>query len=159
MSSRSVSPPMLGEIKTGTPLDVTLDNSLLESVPTTAVTEPVTIDVPADNLVQLTPPEVNNSNPAMDIDPSESDVEEEDPIDKMRSMEILPDLFNLIHDVIQGKIQPKDFHNNAGSLRLKLNTLKQYMQEVEGIGETLQSTQAKIESLRENNEKKRALLE
>ncbi|KAK6454270.1 RNA polymerase II transcription mediator complex subunit 9-domain-containing protein [Scheffersomyces xylosifermentans] len=101
----------------------------------------------------------------MDVDPPqqtlaepvkalEADDDEEDPIQKMRVMEILPDLFNLLHDLQNGVISAKDFDNNAGSLRLKLATLRQYLQEVEGINESIKSREAKIESLRHNNAKR-----
>lgn len=94
----------------------------------------------------------------MDVDQEDgavaADDEDDDPIDKMREMEILPDLFNLLHDLQNGTILAKDFDNNAGSLRLKLTTLRQYLQEVEGINELIKSREAKIESLRVNNAKR-----
>lgn len=84
-----------------------------------------------------------------------------DPIEKMRSLEILPDLFNLLYDLNNeenSKVTPKDFDKYLGSLRLKLSNLKNLMLEVEGINETLSYTLDKIESLKQNNIKKEAFL-
>lgn len=77
-----------------------------------------------------------------------------DIINKLHSLEILPDIFNLLHDLETGAILAKDFDNNAGSIRLKLATLKQYLQEVEGINESIETRTNKIETLRNGNSKK-----
>ena len=181
----SISPPMLGDIKTGTPLEITFDTSLIDNVtgqviqnveePSSLKTDDmlnlenkdamdIDYSIPSDTIKMfeearddIVMKDSGNGTPDQNPNPEEEG-DEDDPIQKMRRMHILPDLFNMIHDLLRGKILAKDFDNTAGSLRLKLATLKKYMQEVEGIGETLQNTQLKIENLKQNNEMKYSLL-
>lgn len=92
------------------------------------------------------------------VDPAPEAEEEEDVIQKLREVEILPQLFGLLQSLESGNILPRDFGNNAGSIRLKLNTLKQYLQEVEGINETIEERIDRIEYLRARNRKKSEFL-
>lgn len=87
-------------------------------------------------------------------EPSESNTEDVDPIQKLSDIELLPDLFALIQSLEKGDIQPKDFNNNAGTIRLKANNIRQYLQEVDGICESVNERQEKIKTIRESNEKK-----
>lgn len=84
----------------------------------------------------------------------ESSTEDADPIQKLADIELLPDLFVLIQSLEKGDIQPKDFNNNAGTIRLKTNNIRQYLQEVDGICESVNERQERIKTIRESNEKK-----
>lgn len=83
----------------------------------------------------------------------------DNPIEKLKQLDILPTLYNLLHDLDTGQIKAKDFDNNAGSLRLKLGLFRQYLSQIEGIGDTVKLREAKIEQLRAKNRDKWQLLE
>lgn len=85
---------------------------------------------------------------------TDSDPEEVDPLKKLADIELLPDLFALLQSLEKGDMQPKDFDNNAGTIRLKVNNVRQYLQEVEGISETVSEREKKIKTIEESNEKK-----
>lgn len=102
--------------------------------------------------------ESNTASRSPKVDPAPEAEEEEDVIQKLREVEILPQLFGLLQSLESGNILPRDFGNNAGSIRLKLNTLKQYLQEVEGINETIEERIDRIEYLRARNRKKSEFL-
>lgn len=89
---------------------------------------------------------------------SDGDKEDVDVQEKLRRIELLPDIFALIQSLELGELQPKDFDNTAGTIRLKLNTVRQYLQEVEGICESTEERKKKIENLEACNEKKRVFL-
>ncbi|KAK6461621.1 RNA polymerase II transcription mediator complex subunit 9-domain-containing protein [Scheffersomyces coipomensis] len=126
--------------------------------------------VDVDNDVQME--EVNESDNKNEIDNKEVEPEvkeevkvkeevvgdtiedDDDPIVKLQEIEILPDLFTLIHNLKIGNISAKDFDNNAGSIRLKLSNIKQYLSEIDGINETLKARSIKIDNLKFNNGKK-----
>jgi hypothetical protein len=91
---------------------------------------------------------------AMEVD---SDVND-DTIDKLKEFELLPTLYNLLHDVQSGAIKAKDFDNNAGSLRLKLVLVRKYLQQIEGINESVLSRQETINVIKEKNDHKYQLL-
>lgn len=107
--------------------------------------------------IKLSSESPRKSPDAMEIDIKEE--EDEDVVSKLRDVEVLPQLFSLLHDLDTGVISVRDFDNNAGSVRLKLNTLKQYLQEVEGINESIEVRKTKIDALKENNLKKEELLQ
>ncbi|KGQ82355.1 hypothetical protein MEO_05305 [Candida albicans P94015] len=163
---------MLGDINIGTPIDLTIDNSVIqqtqqENLSTNdnmEVDDVVTSEI-AQNSNELEPAKIEvKSEPPEQFTQEQAQLETEpdvDPIEKMRSLEILPDLFNLLYDLNNeenSKVTPKDFDKYLGSLRLKLSNLKNLMSEVEGINETLSYTLDKIESLKQNNMKKEAFL-
>ncbi|SGZ49426.1 CIC11C00000005288 [Sungouiella intermedia] len=85
---------------------------------------------------------------------SDSDSDEVDPLQKLGDIELLPDLFALLQSLEKGDVQPKDFNNNAGTMRLKVNNVRQYLQEVDGICETVNEREKKIKTIEESNEKK-----
>lgn len=85
---------------------------------------------------------------------SAADPEDVSPVLKLCDIELLPDLFVLIQSLEKGDIQPKDFDNNAGTIRLKANNVRQYLQEVDGITETVSEREKRIETIRSANEKK-----
>lgn len=80
--------------------------------------------------------------------------EEADPLKKLADIELLPDLFALLQGLEKGDMQPKDFNNNAGTIRLKVNNVRQYLQDVEGVCETVSEREKKIKTIEESNEKK-----
>lgn len=86
-------------------------------------------------------------------------MDDHDTIGRLRDLEILPELFSLLHDLQNGAIVAKDFDNNAGSLRLKLAALKQLLQEVDGISDSGDAQRASIEALAVRNDRKRQFLQ
>lgn len=95
------------------------------------------------------------SKDAMDIDSEENNLEEErDPLQKLQTTELLPDLYNLLNDLQNGHILAKDFDNNAGSIRLKLSKMKENLQNIPGINESVKARETKIQNLKLSNEKK-----
>ncbi|KAL6450423.1 hypothetical protein SBY92_004629 [Candida maltosa Xu316] len=163
---------LLGGIKTDTPIDLTIDNSIIQPQPQVEDNVPFNDEsnIVIDNEVipeitetikqEEAQPEEPEDVMIMDI-PDEDAEEEKDPIQKMRSMEILPDLYNLMYDLNNKdntKVTAKDFDKYLGSLRLKLNNLKNLMQQVDGIGEDLTNTMGKIETLQKNNYSKQNFL-
>lgn len=109
------------------------------------------------------PPDLSSNRPLSSMSVDQSILEgskenQEDSLEKLRGLEILPDLFNLLIELQSGAILAKDFENNAGSIRLKLSKLKQYLKEVDGINETLQARNNKILQLEGSINKKNDLL-
>lgn len=92
-------------------------------------------------------------------EPLSSDDVEFDAIEKLKDFEVLPTLYNLLHDLQTGHIKAKDFDNNAGSLRLKLSLIRQYLSQIEGIGETVKLREVKIDNLKSKNYEKWQLLQ
>lgn len=88
-----------------------------------------------------------------------ADDAEFDAIEKLKEFEILPTLYNLLHDLQTGHIKAKDFDNNAGSLRLKLSLIRQYLSQIEGISETVKLREVKIDNLKTKNYQKWELLQ
>ena len=82
-----------------------------------------------------------------------------DAIEKLKEFEVLPTLYNLLHDLQTGHIKAKDFDNNAGSLRLKLSLIRQYLSQIEGISETVKLREVKIDNLKTKNYQKWELLQ
>lgn len=200
--SRSMSPlpsnntTILGEIKTGTPIDLTVDNSIIQQQETEYPVQPLQqpelqtnhqqfenitgnvtnglSGIDAIDSIELMQKQVqgqeqtleNTQNEEekvieMQVDNEEDDEKEEDPIDKMRSMEVLPDLFNLLYELNNSdntKVTAKDFDKYLGSLRLKLSNFKDSMQQIDNINETLVNTFDKIEKLKQNNHNKQSFL-
>lgn len=95
-----------------------------------------------------------HKKPSLSREISYTDLDEYDPLQKLSDIELLPDLFALIQSLEKGDIQPKDFGNNAGTMRLKVTNVRQYLQEVDGIYETVGERLKRIETIREANEKK-----
>lgn len=214
--STSISPlpsnnsTMLGDIKTGTPLDLTIDNSVLhqqeqeheheqefidqglqqqesqtqhqnfvdmrqdqsnessniESIQSIELIEPdnqaLVLEAPLNEDVDVVVIKDDDVKEEQVVEEEEEEGdEEEDPIDKMRSIEILPDLFNLLYELNNSsntKVTAKDFDKYLGSLRLKLGNIKNSMQQIDNINETLVNTFDKIEKLEQNNNNKQNFL-
>ncbi|CAX40927.1 conserved hypothetical protein [Candida dubliniensis CD36] len=159
---------MLGDINIGAPIDITIDNSVIQQSQQQdlSTNDNMEVDdeikseiIPTSNELDPDQIEVKSEQPEQFTQETEPEI---DPIEKMRSLEILPDLFNLLYDLNNeenSSVTPKDFDKYLGSLRLKLSNLKNLMQEVEGINETLTCTLGKIESLKQNNVKKETFLQ
>ena len=159
---------MLGDINIGAPIDITIDNSVIQQSQQQdlSTNDNMEVDdeikseiIPTSNELDPDQIEVKSEQPEQFTQEAEPEI---DPIEKMRSLEILPDLFNLLYDLNNEEnslVTPKDFDKYLGSLRLKLSNLKNLMQEVEGINETLTCTLGKIESLKQNNVKKETFLQ
>lgn len=67
--------------------------------------------------------------------------------------ELLPDLFRLVQRLEKGEIQPKDFENNAGAIRLQLASVRLKLQQIDGICESAEQRREKIQMLTESNER------
>ena len=97
----------------------------------------------------------NAPKDAMDIDSDDNNNEDHrEPLQKLQSTELLPDLYNLLNDLQNGHILAKDFDNNAGSIRLKLSKMKQNLQDIPGISESVKFRETRIQNLKLSNEKK-----
>ncbi|KAI5970189.1 hypothetical protein CANMA_000800 [Candida margitis] len=83
---------------------------------------------------------------------------EDDPLEKIKQVQLLPEIYSLLFDVSNGKIQPRDFDKHIGTLRSKLNNLRSYISEVEGIDVAPETMMREINWLKENNLKKQNLL-
>lgn len=95
------------------------------------------------------------SKDAMDIDNDENNNEYQgDLLQKLQTTELLPELYNLLNDLQNGHILAKDFDNNAGSIRLKINKIRQNLQEIIGINESVKFREARIQNLKHSNERK-----
>lgn len=108
----------------------------------------------------LTP--MTNSTSAKPQSPVDMELDttvKEDQLEKLRQIEIIPELFAILHDLQVGKLLAKDFDNKLGSIRLKLSNMKQYLRDIPGITETIEARHDKIKLLQENNEKKFQLIE
>lgn len=81
-----------------------------------------------------------------------------DVLEKLRKIELLPDVFALMQSLQQGELQAKDFDNNAGAVRLKASTVRLYLQEVDGICESTEEREKRIAALALSNDKKRRFL-
>lgn len=103
---------------------------------------------------------VSSSATPMEIDvPSRKDSYDDELVQKLSTIELLPELFSLLHSLQMGELQAKDFDNNIGVIRQKLSNIRQILLEVEGIEEPLKDREARIQVLRESNESKRRFLE
>ncbi|CAH2354026.1 putative mediator of RNA polymerase II transcription subunit 9 [[Candida] railenensis] len=74
--------------------------------------------------------------------------------DKLQNIELLRELLNLLHDLQSGKNSVKDFDNHAGSIRLKLSTIKLQLSQIENINQSLEQRELEIKKLEENNKRK-----
>lgn len=95
----------------------------------------------------------------MEIDVSRTQHYDNEVVQKLTKIELLPELFSLLHSLQQGELQAKDFDNNIGVIRQKLSNIRQILLEVEGIEEPLKEREERIEVLRESNERKWGVLE
>lgn len=86
-------------------------------------------------------------------------VEDTSVLRKLEEIELLPDLFMLLQRVENGEIKGQDFDNHAGLIRLKLNSIRLSLQEVEGICESVEERKTKIEMLKDCNERRATFLE
>lgn len=84
--------------------------------------------------------------------------DDQNALNKLAQIELLPELFALLQRVENGEIKGQDFDNHAGSIRLKLNTIRLYLQEVDGICETVEERTQKIETLKDCNDRRTAFL-
>lgn len=100
---------------------------------------------------EKSPAEKQRNSPRNGEDSATADA---DPLQKLADIELLPDLFALIQSLEKGDIQPKDFNNNAGTIRLKASNIRQYLQEVDGICETVGERSKKIKTIRDSNQNK-----
>lgn len=79
-------------------------------------------------------------------------------LQKLARIELLPELYSVIHRLQSGEIQPKDFDNHLGNVRLKLTSIRQLLLGIEGIEESVEEREEKIEKLRQGNAKRRLFL-
>lgn len=82
--------------------------------------------------------------------------QEQNPLRDIRSIELLPELFELLLSINRHETQAKDFDNNLGAIRIKVSTLLQKLQMLEGIDHPINEQKASITHLNEiMNEKLR----
>lgn len=105
------------------------------------------------------PSGMSESATPVEIDVSRPKHDDDEVVQKLSKIELLPDLFSLLHSLQLGELQAKDFDNNLGVIRQKLSNIRQILLEVEGIEEPLKEREERIEVLRESNERKWGVLE
>ncbi|KAF3988090.1 hypothetical protein FT663_02661 [Candidozyma haemuli var. vulneris] len=88
-------------------------------------------------------------------DPQE---QEESALDKVEVIELLPNLFTLLQQLEKGELQPKDFDNHAGTIRMKLNNMRSLLSEISGICEPVEDRLQKIKAVRESNSRKKEFI-
>lgn len=88
-------------------------------------------------------------------DPQE---QEESALDKVEVIELLPNLFTLLQQLEKGELQPKDFDNHAGTIRMKLNNMRLLLLEISGICEPVEDRLQKIKAVRESNLRKKEFI-
>lgn len=76
------------------------------------------------------------------------------PLDRLDKQELIPELFSILHDLMTDKVKAKDFDNQLGGIRLKLDNIKQQLKEVPDIFETIDQRQERIDNLKQSNSKK-----
>lgn len=80
------------------------------------------------------------------------------PLQKIRSTELLPELFGLLLDIEQGLMQAKDFDNNLGTTRLKVVTLLERLQDLDDICDSIRDQKIRILRLKESKRAKKELV-
>ena len=96
--------------------------------------------------------------PDASIGVDKDELREDSPLQKIRRTELLPELFGLLLDIDQGKMQAKDFDNNLGTVRLKIVTLILRLQDIEGICDSIKDQELRIQSLTESKRTKTELI-
>lgn len=116
-----------------------------------SVTEPASIaSKPLSNTPKPKQEEERSQSPVpMEVDEGTTEV---DLISKIRQQEVIPELFSILHALRTQKLLVKDFDNKLGSIRLKLNNIKQYLRQIDGITESIEERQQKIKLLIDANE-------
>lgn len=94
------------------------------------------------------------ANAAETTDTTKKDAAEASALEKVRQMELLPELFELLLDIELGEMQAKDFYNNLGTTRLKINTLIQRLQNLDGICDSIKDQEEQIQTLVESKSAK-----
>ena len=92
-------------------------------------------------------------------DQSQQQQNEYNPIDKIKQIQIMPELTKLLLEVNNGTKQAKDFDKLIGGLRLKISKLRQHVLEIEGIEDSPESMKAQIEKLKQDNQRKQVALQ
>ncbi|KAM9933121.1 hypothetical protein OXX80_007258 [Metschnikowia pulcherrima] len=110
--------------------------------------------------MSISPPNLDNStNAVANATTNEPSADgDQNLLKKMAEIEFLPDLFALLQRVENGEIKSQDFDNHAGSIRLKLSTLRSHLQEVDGICETVEEREEKIRTLSDCNDRRVSFL-
>ncbi|KAI5950358.1 hypothetical protein KGF54_005175 [Candida jiufengensis] len=91
-------------------------------------------------------------------DQSQPQETEEDPISKIKKIELLPNLYTILFDITKGTKSPKDFNNLSSGIRLKINNLKNHIKEIDEIQIPPNLMLEKINLINENNIKKQKLI-
>lgn len=94
------------------------------------------------------------ANAAETTDTTKKDAAEASALEKVRQMELLPELFELLLDIELGEMQAKDFYNNLGTTRLKINNLIQRLQNLDGICDSIKDQEEQIQTLVESKSAK-----
>mgnify|MGYP000032437017 CR=1 FL=1 len=132
--------------------------------PHTELLEKMDIDMPdaSQSATELEPPfkaapEAATNDVAIASTATNTD-NQDDPLAKIKQIQLLPELYNILFDFTNGKIHPRDFDKHIGNLRSKLDNLKLYILEIDGIDVTPEIMMNEINRLKENNVKKQTLL-
>lgn len=96
---------------------------------------------------------ISNTPDLMEVDPPMVD-----PLERLSKQELIPELFSILHDLKTDKVKAKDFDNQLGGIRLKLNNIKQYLREVPEVLESIKDREERIENLQQSNTKKLEVL-
>lgn len=80
-------------------------------------------------------------------------------LQKAEMIELLPNLFTLLQQLEKGELQPKDFDNHAGTIRIKLNEMRHLLLEIDGICEPVSDRLEKIDAIRESNLRKKEFIQ
>lgn len=95
----------------------------------------------------------NENAVSMDIDKSDSAASTLEHIRELKEADLIPELFNLLYDLQEGNVIPKDFDNHAGSIRVKLNHMRQVTCGIKGVEELIPYRQNLINSLEASNQR------
>ncbi|KAG5419481.1 hypothetical protein I9W82_003248 [Candida metapsilosis] len=134
------------------------EKDVYESTP--AVAETDSMDISRD---EIGAPLSESLEPAYQATPTTkmtNDVtnQSDDPLSKIKQVQLLPELYDILFNFTSGSIHPRDFDKHIGNLRSKLNNLKSYISEIEGIDVTPEMMMNDINRLKENNAKKQNLI-
>lgn len=134
------------------------EKDVYESAP--AVAETDSMDILRD---EINAPLSESLEPAYQATPTTKKTNDitnqsDDPLSKIKQVQLLPELYDILFNFTNGSIHPRDFDKHIGNLRSKLNNLKLYILEIEGIDVTPEMMMNDINRLKENNAKKQNLI-
>lgn len=91
-------------------------------------------------------------------DSSEDDEDNYKKICILKQNEIFSDLFILLHKIERGDLQSKDFHNNSGSIRFKIDVIKKKILKLQKFNVPNDIQKEQIKCIKESIDKKFSIL-